>query len=91
MATALEISQRLIRDELPRRPPLKNTEAVARHAAARYRSPDQQVFGALFLDACCRLPGRPAPHDVELFRGVLTTAAVEPGIADSERRIWGVI
>ena len=44
-------------------------------AAARYRSPDQQIFGAIFLDACCRLIA-----DAEIFRGLLTAAAVEPGV-----------
>ncbi len=73
VASALELSRRLIRDELPRRPPLKHPEAVARYAAACYRSPDQQIFGALFLDANCRLIA-----DVEIFRGALTAAAVEP-------------
>ncbi len=78
VASALELSRRLVRNELPHRPLLDRPGLVARYAAAGYRSPDQQVLGALFLDACCRLPGRPAPLDVEIFRGTLTTATVEP-------------
>ncbi len=78
MASALELSRRLIHNELPHRPLLDRPGLVTRYAAARYRSPDQQVLGALFLDACCRLLGRPAPLDSEIFRGTLTAAAVEP-------------
>jgi DNA repair protein RadC len=74
LVSALELSHRLTRDELPRRPLLDDPEAVVRYAAARYRSPDQQILGALFLDPCCRLI-----TDCEIFRGGLTGAAVEPG------------
>ncbi len=73
LASALELSRRLIRDELPRRPLLDRPGLVARYAAVCYRSPDQQILGVLLLDASCRLIG-----DAEIFRGVLTAAAVEP-------------
>ena len=74
LASALELSRRLTRDELPRRLLLDEPEAVARYAAACYRSPDQQILGALFLDPCCRLI-----TDAGIFRGGLTGAAVDPG------------
>ena len=74
LASALELSRRLTRDELPRRLLLDDPEAVVRYAAARFRSPDQQILAALFLDPCCRLIS-----DAEIFRGGLTGAAVEPG------------
>ena len=47
---------------------------MARYVAARYRSADQQDFGALFLGPCYRLIS-----DAEIFRGGLTAAAVGPG------------
>ncbi len=75
VASALELSRRLIRNELPHRPLLDDPSLVARHAAASYRSSDQQVLGAIFLDVNCRLIS-----DAEIFRGALTAAAVEPGV-----------
>ena len=73
LVSALELSRRLIHDELPRRPLVNDPETVARYAAA-HRSPDQQVLGSLFLDPCCRLIS-----EAEIFRGGLTGAAVDPG------------
>ncbi len=75
VASALELSRRLIRNELPHRPLLDDPSLVARHAAASYRSSDQQVLGAIFLDVNCRLIS-----ESEIFRGALTAAAVEPGV-----------
>ena len=80
LVSALELSHRLIRDELPRRPLVDHLEAVVRYAAARFRSPDQQILAALFLDPCCRLI-----TDAEIFRGGLTGAAVEPGPSSGGR------
>jgi DNA repair protein RadC len=73
LVSALELSRRLIHDELPRRPLVNDPETVARYAAA-HRSPDQQVLGSLFLDPHCRLIS-----EAEIFRGGLTGAAVDPG------------
>ena len=61
-------------------------KGIARYAAARYRSPDQQALGALFLDACCRLI-----TDVEIFRGTLTRAAVELAKEYSTERSSGFV
>jgi DNA repair protein RadC len=46
---------------------------VVRYLALRYHLRDQEVMGAVFLDARNRLLG-----DCELFRGTLHRAAVEP-------------
>ncbi len=35
---------------------------------------------AASMSTSSRLPGRPAPHDAEIFRGALTASAVEPGV-----------
>ncbi len=83
VASALELSRRLIRNELPHRPLLDRPGLVARYAAASYRSPDQQVLGPLpagpfsWTPAATCPGGRPR-SDVEIFRGTLTSATVEP-------------
>ena len=53
--------------------PLSEPDAVARYLSMRYGCPDQEVMGALFLDARQRLLG-----ESEHFRGTLSRAAVEP-------------
>ena len=46
---------------------------MARYLALRYHTCDQEVMGALFLDARSRLLG-----EREMFRGTLSRIAVEP-------------
>lgn len=70
---ALEIGRRLARGEVPDREPLGQPAAVARFLALRYGRRDQEVMGALFLDARHRLLA-----ETELYRGTLSRAAVEP-------------
>ena len=74
LLSTLELSRRLTRDELPRRPLLNHPGAVARYVAAHHRSPDHKAVGALFLDVCYRLISAAV-----IFRGTLTRAVVEPG------------
>ncbi len=61
VASALELSRRLIRNELPHRPLLDRPGLVARYAAARYRSPDQQVLGPLPAGPCSWTPAAACP------------------------------
>lgn len=73
LLAALEIACRLARQRIPVRRPLTRPEEVARFLALRYRQRDQEVLGALFLDARHRLLG-----EQEIYRGTLHRAAVEP-------------
>jgi DNA repair protein RadC len=73
LLAAVEIGRRLAREELPEREPLGRPSEVVRYLALRYRQRDQEVMGALFLDARNRLLG-----DREIFRGTFDRAAVEP-------------
>ena len=73
LLAAVEIGRRVARAELPSRVPLSEPDAVARYLSMRYGCPDQEVMGALFLDARHRLLG-----ESEHFRGTLSRAAVEP-------------
>jgi DNA repair protein RadC len=73
LLAALEIACRLARRRIPVRHPLTRPEEVARFLALRYQQRDQEVIGALFLDARHRLLG-----EQEIFRGTLHRAAVEP-------------
>ena len=73
LLAAIELGRRLARDELPRRSPLARPSDIVRYVALRYHRRDQEVMGALFVDARNRLLG-----DCEVFRGTLHRAAVEP-------------
>jgi DNA repair protein RadC len=73
LLAACELACRLARRRIPERRPLSRPEEVARFLALRYRQRDQEVVGALFLDARHRLLG-----EQEIFRGTLHRAAVEP-------------
>ena len=55
LLAALEIASRLAREQLREREPLTRPAEVARYLELRYRSRDQEVMGALFLDARNRL------------------------------------
>jgi DNA repair protein RadC len=70
---AIELGLRLARVRIPERRPLSRTDRVADYLCLRYGNPDQEVLGALFLDARSRLLG-----EAELYRGTLSRNAVEP-------------
>jgi DNA repair protein RadC len=74
LLAAVELGRRLARSEaLPDRQPLRAPAEVARFLALRYQRRDQEMMGALFLDARHRLMG-----ECEVFRGTIDRAAVEP-------------
>lgn len=70
---AMELGRRVLRTQIPERDPLTRPNEVASYLAFRYRTRDQEVVGALFLDSRNRLMG-----EKEIFRGTLSRAAVEP-------------
>lgn len=70
---AVEIGRRLSRASLFDRKPLARPNDAARYLYLRYQTCEQEVMGALFLDARSRLLG-----ERELFRGTLDRIAVEP-------------
>lgn len=72
LLAAVEVGRRLAREELDREP-LSRPVDVARYLALRYRSCEQEVMGALFLDARSRLLG-----EREMFRGTASRISVEP-------------
>ena len=70
---SLELARRLARAEVPERQLMDRPAEVVRYLVLRYGLRDQEVMGALFLDARHRLVG-----EEEVFRGALSRAAVEP-------------
>jgi DNA repair protein RadC len=73
LLAAVEIGRRLAREEMPHRHPLTRPSEVVRYLSLRYRVRDQEVMGALFVDARNRLLG-----EREVYRGTLQRASVEP-------------
>src|SRR5947199_8881471 len=73
LLAAVEIGRRLAREQLLDREPLSRPVDVARYLALRYHTSDQEVMGALFLDARGLLLG-----EREMFRGTLSRISVEP-------------
>lgn len=73
LLAAVELSRRIARSEGIERESLRSPERVARYLTLRYRTQDQEVMGALFLDLRHRLIA-----ERDLFRGTLDRAAVEP-------------
>jgi DNA repair protein RadC len=73
LLAAVEIGRRLAREQLLDGEPLSRPVDVARYLALRYQTSDQEMMGALFLDARSRLLG-----EREMFRGTLSRIAVEP-------------
>jgi DNA repair protein RadC len=73
LIAAIEIGRRLARGEIRDRTLLARPAEVARYLLLRYQQRDQEVMGAVFLDARHRLIG-----EREVFRGTLHRAAVEP-------------
>jgi DNA repair protein RadC len=68
-----EIACRMAHLRIPRQQPLSRPEEVATFLRLRYQQRDQEVMGALFLDARHAYLG-----DQEIFRGTLHRVAVEP-------------
>lgn len=73
LLAAVELGRRLAREQLLDREPLSRPVDVARYLALRYHTSDQEVMGALFLDARGFLLG-----EREMFRGTLSRISVEP-------------
>ncbi len=73
LLAAVEIGRRLAGEQLMDREPLSRPRDVARYLALRYHTSDQEVMGALFLDARSHLLG-----ERELFRGTMSRISVEP-------------
>lgn len=73
LLAAVELGRRLAREEVPLRAAVRRPGDVVRYLILRYHLRDQEVMGAVFLDARNRLLG-----DCELYRGTLHRAAVEP-------------
>jgi len=73
LLAAVELGRRLAREQLLDREPLSRPVDVARYLALRYHTSDQEVMGALFLDARSLLLG-----EREVFRGTLSRISVEP-------------
>jgi DNA repair protein RadC len=73
LLAAVELGRRLAREQLLDREPLSRPVDVARYLALRYHTSDQEVMGALFLDARNLLLG-----EREVFRGTLSRISVEP-------------
>jgi DNA repair protein RadC len=72
---ALELARRLARSQVPDREPLSTPGAAARYLVLRYALPNQEVFGALYLDARNRLIA-----EGEIFRGTVARTAVDPSL-----------
>ena len=73
LLSAIEIGRRLAREEIAEREAISRPKDVARYLALRYQVRDQEVLGALFLDARRRLLG-----EREIYRGTLDRSLVEP-------------
>lgn len=73
LLAALELGRRIARCGLPERQPMARPAEVASYVGLRYGHRDQEVVGALYLDAQERLLA-----EQEIYRGTLTRAAVEP-------------
>lgn len=84
LLASVELGRRLAREEVPRRQPLSTPPVVAAYLNLRYRLRDQEVMGALFIDARGRLIS-----DKELFRGTICRVAVEPRAILREALVQG--
>jgi DNA repair protein RadC len=69
----LELAGRLVRSEIPDREPISAAQQVAQYVWLRYSVRDQEVVGALWVDARRRLIG-----DREVYRGTFNRTTVEP-------------
>lgn len=84
LLAAVELGRRLARAEIPERTPLGRPAAAASYLALRFAGRDQEIFGALYLDARNRLIA-----ERELYRGALQRAAVEPRLVLKEGLLRG--
>ncbi len=75
LLAAIELGRRLARTQIPERELLDRPELVANYLAMRYVDQDQEVMGALYLDVRNRLIA-----DIDIYRGTLSRAAVEPRV-----------
>ena len=73
LLAAVEVGRRMAREQLLDHEPLSRPVDVARYLALRYRTCDQEVMGALFLDVRNHLLG-----EREIFRGTISRISVEP-------------
>jgi DNA repair protein RadC len=73
MLATLELAARLAKAGAPGRKPLCDLAETARYLCLRFSVRDQEVFGAMFLDARGRLV-----LEKEFFRGTVDRVAVEP-------------
>lgn len=73
LLAAVELGCRLARQDMPDRLALARPASVASYLVLRYRKRDQEVMGALFLDARNRLI-----CEREIYRGTMSRAAAEP-------------
>jgi len=75
LLAAIELGRRLARTRIPDRDALNQPELVANYLALRYVGRDQEVMGALYLDVRNHLLA-----DLDIYRGTLCRAAVEPRV-----------
>lgn len=73
LLAAVELGRRLARARIPERRLLNRPDLMADYLALRYARQDQEIMGAVFLDVRNRLIA-----DVDLYRGTLSRASVEP-------------
>jgi DNA repair protein RadC len=79
LLAAVEVARRLARARIPQKQLLDRPDALAAYLSLRYGRSDQEIMGAVFLDARQRLIA-----DVDLYRGTLDRAAVEPRLVLKE-------
>lgn len=73
LLAALEIACRLARQEVKERVNLRRPAEMVHYLELRYRIRDQEIMGAVFVDARNGILG-----EREVYRGTLDRAAVEP-------------
>jgi DNA repair protein RadC len=73
LLAGIELGRRLARAQIPERRPMSRPGDVVSYLALRYGLRDQEIMGALFVDARNRLLG-----ERELYRGTLCRTVVEP-------------
>ncbi len=73
LLAACELARRFAREDLPDRITVNRSAALARYLILSYYLPDQEVLGAVFLDASHHLLA-----DREIFRGTFHRVVVEP-------------
>ena len=73
LLAGVELGRRIARCHVPIQDPMANPQAVARYLGLQYTAPGQEVMGALYLDSRNRLI-----DSIEIYRGTLNRAAVEP-------------